>query len=80
MCRKDYFMNTKIDKIKLTNVPVAKIDDPDRLRKDGILIKDKNGQNYMAGSGQEFTRLTVKDKVVDQYVVGYAGNTRKICE
>ncbi len=73
-------MNTKIDKIKLTNVPVAKIDDPDRLRKDGILIKDKNGQNYMAGSGQEFTRLTVKDKVVDQYVVGYAGNTRKICE
>ena len=71
MCRKDYFMNTKIDKIKLTNVPIAKIDDPDRLRKDGILIKDKKGQNYMAGSGQEFTRLTVKDKVVDQYVVGY---------
>lgn len=71
MCRKDYFMNTKIDKIKLTNVPVAKIDDPDRLRKDGILIKDKKGQNYIAGSGQKFTRLTVKDKVVDQYVVGY---------
>ena len=62
--------NTKIDKIKISNIPVIDIENPEELRKKSILIKDKKNQNYTTESGKTFTRLCIKDKVVDQYSVG----------
>lgn len=67
-------MKTKIDKIKLTNIPVEDIEDMSRLRKESVIVKDSKAHNYMTGTGQAFTRLNINDNVIDKYVVGWIGD------